>query len=390
VKPDRLLTVRDIMTLNRDHFEGTPFDLTKGLQGGPYGNPNRYDKYAVGEVSKEDLRLGHFERPISMFRTSYSTVVQSRQYLPPLIGSRTWFGSAQPHATAYVPFYPGTTKEPIPKQWCTGSLYKFTREAMFWTVDFISNWAERMYLPIIPDIQTAQTDAEELALIFSQQAENKAFQLLEDGYEAEAENLLAYFSTKHATQVYARWGELAEHLITKFHDGFRLDDFHSSSIEPVLTPIWYPRWWMDAVGYWPNGDPHPVNGNSSSSTTSPPSPSPSPSSSSDETHPHRASNPDISGSVPESNSSKKKEESNSHNNKKKHEKKKKKHDDGSDEDEYDLAALPVPTVPSATGGSILYSFTILFIGLLIGGSIGYYVAQRQHKYEYVFIEDHQE
>jgi dipeptidase len=30
---DRLLTVQDIMALNRDHFEGTPYDMTQGLQG---------------------------------------------------------------------------------------------------------------------------------------------------------------------------------------------------------------------------------------------------------------------------------------------------------------------------------------------------------------------
>jgi len=30
VKPDKKLTVRDVMALHRDHHEGTEFDMTKG------------------------------------------------------------------------------------------------------------------------------------------------------------------------------------------------------------------------------------------------------------------------------------------------------------------------------------------------------------------------
>ncbi|RHY82370.1 hypothetical protein DYB26_013171 [Aphanomyces astaci] len=38
----RILTVHDIMRIQRDHYENTPFDLTQGPASGPYGNPARY------------------------------------------------------------------------------------------------------------------------------------------------------------------------------------------------------------------------------------------------------------------------------------------------------------------------------------------------------------
>ena len=38
VKPDTPLTVQDIMNMNRDQYEGTPFDLTKGADGGTYAS----------------------------------------------------------------------------------------------------------------------------------------------------------------------------------------------------------------------------------------------------------------------------------------------------------------------------------------------------------------
>jgi dipeptidase len=39
VKPDRKLSVTDVMTLHRDVYEGTSFDLTKGLAAGSFGDP---------------------------------------------------------------------------------------------------------------------------------------------------------------------------------------------------------------------------------------------------------------------------------------------------------------------------------------------------------------
>ena len=43
IKPDQKLSVADITAMHRDHYEGTPYDMTKGLQAGPYGDPSRFD-----------------------------------------------------------------------------------------------------------------------------------------------------------------------------------------------------------------------------------------------------------------------------------------------------------------------------------------------------------
>ena len=41
IKPDAPLSVSDVMGLMRDHYEGTPYDMTKGLDAGPFGTPFR-------------------------------------------------------------------------------------------------------------------------------------------------------------------------------------------------------------------------------------------------------------------------------------------------------------------------------------------------------------
>ena len=33
-----------LLKYQRDHYEGTEFDMTEGSEAGPYGNPDRYGK----------------------------------------------------------------------------------------------------------------------------------------------------------------------------------------------------------------------------------------------------------------------------------------------------------------------------------------------------------
>jgi len=42
IEPDEKLSVADVMALMRDHYEGTPYDMTIGLDAGPFATPNRW------------------------------------------------------------------------------------------------------------------------------------------------------------------------------------------------------------------------------------------------------------------------------------------------------------------------------------------------------------
>jgi len=117
VKPDKKLGVRDVMALHRDHYEGTEFDMTKGLAAGPFGSPYRYiGKYdgAQNNVSNRSNMWGAWERPISVFYCGYVYVNQARSWLPDEIGGVTWFGPDKPYLTCFVPFYAGGVTD-LPK-----------------------------------------------------------------------------------------------------------------------------------------------------------------------------------------------------------------------------------------------------------------------------------
>ncbi len=42
IEPKNKLSLEQVFGLYRDHYEGTEFDLTKGIAAGPYGDPHRF------------------------------------------------------------------------------------------------------------------------------------------------------------------------------------------------------------------------------------------------------------------------------------------------------------------------------------------------------------
>ena len=72
----------------RDHYEGTDYDMTKGIDAGPFGNPNRWREI---NWTVDDLEY-LWERPISTQQTAYSMVAQLRDSLPNPMGDVLWHG----------------------------------------------------------------------------------------------------------------------------------------------------------------------------------------------------------------------------------------------------------------------------------------------------------
>lgn len=124
VKAERKLSLDDIAALHRDHYEGTPFDQTKGLAAGPFGNPNRYDSAArQGDLSQGEAESGGFERSISIFRATQSFLTQSRSWLPEGFGAKLHWATYAPHASIYTPVW--IHAEHLPAPLTTGSMYVF-------------------------------------------------------------------------------------------------------------------------------------------------------------------------------------------------------------------------------------------------------------------------
>ncbi|MGM0465443.1 MAG: dipeptidase [Acidobacteriota bacterium] len=234
VKPDEKISVQDLFRIHRDYYEGTEFDLTKGFAAGPFGTPNRY---AGGRG--EHLLPGAWERAISIFRCSYSFVIQARNWLPDHIGGVVWWGPDAPHTTCYVPFYAGMTD--LPEEYSIGSLYKFTRKSAWWAFDFVSNWADLKFSYMIEDIKAKQKKIENKEFAM-QPAIDQAAQMMYKTNSDLAREYLTSYCIKNANDVVTEWWELSDYLITKYNDGY-------INLPELGKGVGYPFWWLKAVGY---------------------------------------------------------------------------------------------------------------------------------------------
>ena len=125
----------DVFALLRDHYEGTEFDMTQGIDAGPFGLPRRCRPLTF----KVDGVEYCWERPISTQQTAFSSVSQSRAGLPDLVGGVLWFGMDDSYTTCYLPFY--CCLDAVPKSFAGGSVARFSWDSAWWVFNLAANYA---------------------------------------------------------------------------------------------------------------------------------------------------------------------------------------------------------------------------------------------------------
>ncbi len=233
VKPDKKVAVADITRVFRDHYEGTEFDLTKGLAAGPFGSPDRF--------ATQSYNGGTWERALSIYRAEYSWISQSRSWLPDAVGGVVWWGWDAPHATCYVPLYCGNTA--LPAGYDIGYRGEFDRNSASWAFAFVQNISNLRYDLMSQDIKARYTaiEAEEFAL---QSVVEKAAAELYAKDKALAVAYLTKYSVDTGNGIVQGWWKFGEQLIAKYNDGYR-------NVKKAGEKIGYPEEWLKAVGYGP-------------------------------------------------------------------------------------------------------------------------------------------
>ena len=266
VKPVKPLSQKDMMDLQRDHYEGSEFDMTKGLAAGPYGDPERWDPAPQdGLPEMKDVLQGSYERAISLFRTSYSIVCVSRGHMPNAVGALLWFAQYAPHTSTYSPFYLQSTD--APEAFTKGSLFKYDSTVSFWNFLSCGNWANRFYKFAQPVIKEVHDGLEEEYITASQLLETTALDLLtvckkentceENQVDAKIVDMLTQFTLTRGQQTTDTYRELFPKLMTQFHDGYSVLDLDKRDIK--ATKMFYPKWWLEATGYFKNA-PNDIDG----------------------------------------------------------------------------------------------------------------------------------
>jgi dipeptidase len=201
----------------RDHFEGTPYDMTRGVDAGPYGNPNRW-RPLTWDV--DGVTYG-WERPVSTQQTGFSVVSQSRSWLPDAVGGVLWYGVDDTYTTCYTPLY--CCMDTLPASHTAGDLQNFSWDSAWWVFNLVANYACLKYSHMIHDIRQVQQDLEGSALAIQPGVERTALDLAGSDPDL-ARRYLTDHSVSRAEMVVERWRDLAGDLIVKYNDGYVKDE----------------------------------------------------------------------------------------------------------------------------------------------------------------------
>lgn len=240
--PQRPLERREIFDLYRDHYEGTEFDLTKGVAAGPYGDPHRfigpYDG-AQNNVSHETL-YGAWERSISIFYQGYLTACEIRPNAPELTKGVCWFGPDVAYTTCFTPF-PAKMLD-LPQAYQTGDPQVFSRDSAWWAFDFVSNWSRLNFQ------RMCKADIRPLQQALEAQGENALAQWDLQTEEVRDRQVVTQLATSFASDLVERWWRLSDQLIAKYSDGY-VNGSVGRPQNSAPAPLGYPSEWLGRTDY---------------------------------------------------------------------------------------------------------------------------------------------
>lgn len=281
IKPAKKVTVKNVADVMRDHYEGTPMDMTTDIGAGGNALPYRWRPMDFEYEGKKYTN----ERAIATQQTGFWFVGQARGNYPDVIGGILWFGTDDA-ATSYVtPIYSNTEKVPGCFRQGNGNLLSYSATSSFWINNRISNACYRMYNIMAPYVRERIDKFENEQMEKVHQNDVKALELFKKSMDsaekagkkkslaydvmtdtgasfAAVKRLLTSYSVKTAQDIFKQWQELEVTLTVKFIDGnvkaqnadgsFKHTDF-SAGIPDGLTQPGYTDTWKEAVVHF-HGD----------------------------------------------------------------------------------------------------------------------------------------
>ncbi len=187
LKPSHKLSVADVEQGLRNHYQGTSH--------APYANSNPKEPY----------------RPISVFRTQESHILQVRPNLPIAIGETEYMAYGMTALSVYIPYYQGMTEVPKALTIGTDKADNLSANWQFRKLQTIAmtNWSE-----FSPIVQKAYQQFEQQTAVKQQELE-KQYLAIYKKQPKQAQALINQFEQKTVDNALALTNELTNTLLTK-------------------------------------------------------------------------------------------------------------------------------------------------------------------------------
>ncbi len=212
-KPKAPLELSDVMRAMRDHYEDTPFDITKNAGAGTNGAPYRPSPLTWEYKGKKYFN----ERPVSTHQASFVVVAQLRGNLPNAVGGVLWFANDEANTTPFVPIYCSLTKVPECFDDATANDHTFSWKSAFWLCNWVSNMVYPRYEQLFPTVERRRESMEKYMTVALKSADASLLLTLKEHPEKFAEEVNAY-AQDWSNTLMTDWKDLGEYLVMKFND----------------------------------------------------------------------------------------------------------------------------------------------------------------------------
>ncbi len=215
VKPEKKLSVQDVIAFQRSVFEGTIYDMTSdtdwlvpdgkgGLKKSPLTTP-------FPTKDMRELLDITWRRPVS--RGGYGMVAQIRGWLPPPLRGVYWFYLDNQYVSTYAPIYSGVQE--ISPLYKTYDPNKFSEDSARWAIDLVDNLLYLRWQEAVKDLRAGRDPLE--SGFFKEQADidAKALELYEKDPEL-AHKFLTDYTRSCMEKIVKMYRELRDLLITKY------------------------------------------------------------------------------------------------------------------------------------------------------------------------------
>jgi dipeptidase len=222
VKPEKKLSVRDVMRYFRETYEGTEFDMTKNLYVMVRKRDNNgkiYEEKAKSAAASawmnnslqlliNTIKPGTIDNKYTIAQDicSYSHVIQCRSWLPDEVGAVAWFSFDNPALSPRIPIFSGVLN--LPQSFGICGQQKYTKEAAIWTFRETNrlatiNWSRgrKLIEPAVKDLEDKAFD--EMPLV-----EKKVSELVKSGKNMEARQYVTDYTNYFAYSALKKWEEI--------------------------------------------------------------------------------------------------------------------------------------------------------------------------------------
>ena len=220
VKPTEKVSPKVLFDAMRDHYEGTPIDMTTDIGAGGHALPYRWRPMYFTVDGVEYCN----ERATATQQTGFWLCGQARKDKVGIL----WFGTDDAATSALTPIYVNTTECP----WClseeNGSMLKYSDTSMFWITNRVAQFAYLRY-DIIGKKVRENVDAWENNMLKDVESVDNAIAAAPNAKKKA--KIATKYTLNRAQQLFDKWVELDKYLMIKYIDGNVKSDDNNGFID---------------------------------------------------------------------------------------------------------------------------------------------------------------